>query len=231
MATSEISLVDLECGGGGGGGGGDGGEEEEGNVFFSDADEGSCYSQFYFTVDGDGSYDDYSIACGSECGEILEDEVLDSRRASSVADSDSSDCSVDIENGGIGEIKVHFEKVERDCRICHLSLVSSSPESGVAIELGCSCKDDLAAAHKHCAETWFKIKGNKYQSLVKRKGKEVCVVIEVIAKELAKYAIQLHATLLAQIILREHSKQMKPMRLEQIHYQLQHPLLPAVEVA
>lgn len=22
-------------------------------------------------------------------------------------------------------------------------------------------KDDLAAAHKHCAETWFKIRGNK----------------------------------------------------------------------
>ncbi|CAI9780104.1 unnamed protein product [Fraxinus pennsylvanica] len=157
MATSEISQVDLECGGGGGGGG-DGGEEEEGNVFFSDADEDSCYSQFYSTVDGDGSYDDYSIACGSESGEILEDEVSDSRRVSSAADSD---CSVDIENGGFGEIKVHFERVERDCRICHLSLVSSSPDSGVAIELGCSCKDDLAAAHKHCAETWFKIKGNK----------------------------------------------------------------------
>ncbi|KAL4386351.1 hypothetical protein GQ457_09G030190 [Hibiscus cannabinus] len=23
------------------------------------------------------------------------------------------------------------------------------------------CKDDLAAAHKHCAEAWFKIKGNR----------------------------------------------------------------------
>lgn len=35
-------------------------------------------------------------------------------------------------------------------------------ESGwVAIELGCSCKDDLGAAHRSCAETWFKIKGNK----------------------------------------------------------------------
>ncbi|KAD3066375.1 hypothetical protein R6Q59_019447 [Mikania micrantha] len=45
--------------------------------------------------------------------------------------------------------------VDRDCRICHLSLVDD------AIELGCCCKNDLAAAHKHCAETWFKIKGNK----------------------------------------------------------------------
>ncbi|GFP86271.1 hypothetical protein PHJA_000770900 [Phtheirospermum japonicum] len=63
--------------------------------------------------------------------------------------------------GGVGEEEE--EVVKRDCRICHLSLISSSPGpgSGVAIELGCSCKDDLAAAHKHCAETWFKIKGNK----------------------------------------------------------------------
>ncbi|XP_016475439.1 uncharacterized protein LOC107797090 [Nicotiana tabacum] len=68
--------------------------------------------------------------------------------------ANESNNSVDIENGD-GESKV---KIERDCRICHLSLVS---ECEVAIELGCSCKDDLAAAHKHCAETWFKIKGNK----------------------------------------------------------------------
>ncbi|KAM0053780.1 putative Zinc finger, RING-CH-type, Zinc finger, RING/FYVE/PHD-type [Helianthus debilis subsp. tardiflorus] len=45
----------------------------------------------------------------------------------------------------------------KDCRICHLGLV----EGDDAIELGCCCKNDLAAAHKHCAETWFKIKGNK----------------------------------------------------------------------
>ncbi|GFQ02970.1 hypothetical protein PHJA_002440800 [Phtheirospermum japonicum] len=78
------------------------------------------------------------------------------------SDADPCDCSVDVESG---ENKVDSEKVERECRICQLSLFSSSPgpasSSGVAIDLGCSCKDDLAAAHKHCAETWFKIKGNK----------------------------------------------------------------------
>ncbi|CAI9779249.1 unnamed protein product [Fraxinus pennsylvanica] len=65
------------------------------------------------------------------------------------------------EVGEIGDNEMHLWKVGRDCRICHLSLVSASPETGVAIELGCSCKDDLAAVHRHCAETWFKIKGNK----------------------------------------------------------------------
>uniref|UniRef100_A0A1J3IZ53 RING-CH-type domain-containing protein n=1 Tax=Noccaea caerulescens TaxID=107243 RepID=A0A1J3IZ53_NOCCA len=50
---------------------------------------------------------------------------------------------------------------ERDCRICHLGLESSRHECGDPMVLGCSCKDDLGYVHKQCAETWFKIKGNK----------------------------------------------------------------------
>ncbi|KAG0466588.1 hypothetical protein HPP92_017551 [Vanilla planifolia] len=73
-----------------------------------------------------------------------------------------SDSSVDLAlECGILETKGNVEKPEKDCRICHLSLESHSKESGIPIVLGCSCKDDLAAAHKQCAETWFKIKGNK----------------------------------------------------------------------
>lgn len=125
---------------------------DDGSLCFSDADDGSCYSQFYSTVGG--SYDEYRFACVSD-PEI--GRVFDSRRVSSV-----SDCSVEVEiESGVHEIKVHLAKVERDCRICHLSLESANNESGIPIELGCSCKDDLAAAHKHCAEAWFKIKGNK----------------------------------------------------------------------
>ncbi|XP_059666357.1 uncharacterized protein LOC132312118 [Cornus florida] len=83
--------------------------------------------------------------------------VSDKRRESSV-----SECSVEVDlEAGVPEIKVHLAKIERDCRICHLSLDASNPESGIPIELGCSCKDDLAASHRHCAEAWFKIKGNK----------------------------------------------------------------------
>ncbi|MBA0819070.1 hypothetical protein Gohar_025540 [Gossypium harknessii] len=119
----------------------------EASVCFSEADEGSCYSQFYSTAGG--SYDDYSFTEGE-----IDGGALDSRRV--------SDCSVEAEiEGGVAEIKVHLAKVEKDCRICHLGLESNSHESGVPIELGCSCKDDLAAAHKLCAEAWFKIRGNK----------------------------------------------------------------------
>lgn len=112
-------------------------EEEEGSVCFS---EGSCYSQFYSTADG--SNDDYTF--DHEIG-----QVLDSRRVSSVDDKN-----------GIVQVMMHLE---RDCRICQLSLDmdATHQENGIPIELGCSCKHDLAAAHKHCAEAWFKIKGNK----------------------------------------------------------------------
>ncbi|XP_021619028.1 uncharacterized protein LOC110619781 isoform X7 [Manihot esculenta] len=76
-------------------------------------------------------------------------------------ESRSSMSEVDLERV-VPEIKVHLVKIERDCRICHLSLDAGNLDSGLPIELGCSCKDDLASAHKHCAEAWFKIKGNKY---------------------------------------------------------------------
>ena len=72
----------------------------------------------------------------------------------------SSDSEVDLESGFL-EMKVHFGKVERrDCRICHLGLESESSDCGVPIDLGCSCKGDLGCAHKHCAETWFKTRGD-----------------------------------------------------------------------
>lgn len=86
-------------------------------------------------------------------------------RGSSASDSECSVEVVDLEGGEeeVTDGKVHLAKVERDCRICHLSMdmSMSNQESGTPIELGCSCKDDLAAAHKQCAEAWFKIKGNK----------------------------------------------------------------------
>ncbi|PSS34609.1 E3 ubiquitin-protein like [Actinidia chinensis var. chinensis] len=137
MPSVEMSNIDLECGRR------RSADSDGESLCFSDADEGSCYSQFYSIADG--SYDDCSFACGSD---------LEAGRVS------DSDCSVEIENR-VGEVKLHSEKLERDCRICHLSLDSTNPESGIGIELGCSCKDDLAVAHKNCAEAWFKIKGNK----------------------------------------------------------------------
>ena len=119
--------------------------ESDGSLCFSDAEEQSWHSPF------NSNYGELRCS-GASSHEI--DAVEEPCRDSCI--SDCSSFEVDLE---CGEIKVNLEKTEKDCRICYLSL--ESRESGVPIVLGCSCKDDLAAAHKQCAETWFKIRGNK----------------------------------------------------------------------
>ncbi|XP_058109329.1 uncharacterized protein LOC131252677 [Magnolia sinica] len=121
----------------------------------SDGEDESWHSPFGSNRHGGGSCDDEHGLSGVSDREI-------GGGSSHRRDSSVSDCCSDADlESGVPEIKVHLAKVEKDCRICHLSLESGSQESGVPIELGCSCKDDLAAAHKQCAEAWFKIKGNK----------------------------------------------------------------------
>ncbi|XP_068666299.1 uncharacterized protein [Aristolochia californica] len=49
---------------------------------------------------------------------------------------------------------------EKVCRICHLSFDNRLDCSDL-IQLGCGCKDELGIAHRHCAEAWFKLRGNR----------------------------------------------------------------------
>ncbi|XP_009374323.2 E3 ubiquitin-protein ligase MARCHF2 [Pyrus x bretschneideri] len=102
----------------------------------------------------DDSDDDQSWHSMSESGNV--------RRKS--CESDCPVEEVDLESGVLELKKVlHLSKVERNCRICHMGLEGgggTDSGSGVPIDLGCSCKGDLGAAHKQCAETWFKIKGD-----------------------------------------------------------------------
>ncbi|CAN6442928.1 unnamed protein product [Victoria cruziana] len=133
-------------------------DRTEDSVSFSDAEDHSWRSPSD-APDSDGSCHEeecrYSNDAGLEVG-----GGLDIRRNSAAKYFD-----VDLENGGgsglTHDLSLHWAKVERDCRICHLSLEGGAQEPELPIELGCSCKDDLAAAHKQCAEAWFKIKGNK----------------------------------------------------------------------
>uniref|UniRef100_A0A5B7AGX7 RING-CH-type domain-containing protein n=1 Tax=Davidia involucrata TaxID=16924 RepID=A0A5B7AGX7_DAVIN len=155
MATVDRSHVDLEEGGGGRrhSAAVSSGVSDRSSTS-SDAHDLSWHSHLDSTAAGGSSYD------GRRSSSVSGTEIVgvsDKRRGSSV-----SECSVEVDlEGGVQEIKVHLAKSERDCRICHLSFDASNQESGIPIELGCSCKDDLAAAHKQCAEAWFRIKGNK----------------------------------------------------------------------
>ncbi|RWW08313.1 hypothetical protein BHE74_00036798 [Ensete ventricosum] len=120
-------------------------ESDDDSLCFSDAEAHSCRSPYGSNGNGRRvsaqEIDGFQETCGK----------------SGVSESSPGD---DMENDA-SEVKVNVDRVEQDCRICHLSLEKAAPESGIPIVLGCSCKDDLAAAHKQCAETWFKIKGNK----------------------------------------------------------------------
>ncbi|KAF9587724.1 hypothetical protein IFM89_004701, partial [Coptis chinensis] len=62
------------------------------------------------------------------------------------------------------DVKCDCEKenwdAEKVCRICHLTSDFPS-ESSDLIQLGCGCKGELGIAHRHCAEAWFKLRGNR----------------------------------------------------------------------
>lgn len=129
----QSNVVDLESADINGGGGGGGPVEVA-------AERGGC------------------APLSSNGNEIVNVKEKDERRESNV-----SDCSVEIMDleSGVDESTLHLARNVKDCRICHLSMDATNHDSGIPIELGCSCKADLAAAHKQCAEAWFKIKGNK----------------------------------------------------------------------
>lgn len=126
----------------------------DGSDCFSDAEDQSWHSPYHSRRTG-SSFDDLRLSNASTSDHHA-GGALEPCRASNCSSSE-----IDLEDGGGADSETKIAKVDKDCRICHLSLAGSVQESGIAIELGCSCKDDLAAAHRQCAETWFKIKGNR----------------------------------------------------------------------
>ncbi|CAN0879832.1 hypothetical protein LINGRAHAP2_LOCUS13321 [Linum grandiflorum] len=132
---------------------------------FSNAEDGGAmYSSQYY-------YEDYSRRVSS--ADYYEDYVRRVSSASAVA-------MVKVESLPEEEEEEEEEDktaAERNCRICQLG-GSENSSSGILMELGCSCKDDLATAHKFCAETWFKIKGNKTCEICKSVAKNVVLVTE-----------------------------------------------------
>ncbi|KAL3518119.1 hypothetical protein ACH5RR_020708 [Cinchona calisaya] len=135
----------------------------DGSFRFSDTedDSRSLHSQ------PGGSYEECRSSTELEGVSAISDTKRhsSSRRGSCAFSDEEEEEMVDLESGEL-ELKVHNRAKIKECRICHLKMsVAGSGNSGGddrsnIIELGCSCKGDLGSAHKQCAETWFKIKGN-----------------------------------------------------------------------
>ncbi|XP_045801493.1 uncharacterized protein LOC123895282 [Trifolium pratense] len=101
-----------------------------------------------------------------------------------VCETDKDSCVIDMKcssHKGFYEVS----QGEKICRICHLTFGQSSDAiivengsatSGDFIQLGCSCKDELGIAHIHCAEVWFKLKGNRLCEICGETAKNVSVV-------------------------------------------------------
>ncbi|CAA2971597.1 E3 ubiquitin- ligase MARCH8-like [Olea europaea subsp. europaea] len=176
MANLHKSLndVDLEAANINGGGN-DGG----GHVLATDISVGDS------SISSNGNDHSTSSPCGSEIVGVSENTSSDDsnkRRESNVSDCSVEVVVVDLKDGP-SETRLHLAKIIRDCRICHLSLDAANQDSGLPIELGCSCKGDLAAAHNQCAEAWFKIKGNKTCEICGSIARNVSCVNEAVLIE------------------------------------------------
>ncbi|XP_068655960.1 uncharacterized protein [Aristolochia californica] len=69
-----------------------------------------------------------------------------------LADDDAPAADIAVEEAG--------EDIPEEDAVCRICLVELA-EGGETLKMECSCKGELALAHKECAVKWFSIKGNK----------------------------------------------------------------------
>ncbi|KAL1567434.1 E3 ubiquitin-protein ligase MARCHF8-like [Salvia divinorum] len=68
---------------------------------------------------------------------------------------------------------------QRVCRICHLNAKESGKNTVELTELGCGCKGELGVAHLHCAEAWFRVRGNRMCEICGETAKNISGVGDI----------------------------------------------------
>ncbi|WOK95562.1 hypothetical protein Cni_G04269 [Canna indica] len=135
----------------------------------SDDDDSACFTDAEDEA-WHSPHNNSSCACSASSAPRLSGSPQEQARGEPRASGEG-----DLESGIAGAKAKNPVKVEKDCRICHLNLEKAASESGAAIVLGCSCKNDLGIAHELCAEKWFKIKGNKTCEICRATARNVIV--------------------------------------------------------
>ncbi|KAF8391211.1 hypothetical protein HHK36_023513 [Tetracentron sinense] len=88
-----------------------------------------------------------------------------------VSEPERHTCIIDI-NCSDGALSSENSDGEKVCRICHLNSDRPSETSDL-LQLGCGCKAELGIAHRHCAEAWFKLKGNRFCEICGEAAKNI----------------------------------------------------------